>query len=152
MHDIDRPRMPLKGKSFGGRHDKYMHLLSKMASAVEPVRQARIAACLVFKNEIVSFGINQMKTHPFQAMYGKNKESIFLHAETDCIKNALREMSIDDVSRCTLYVCRMKYETNEKKKFVYGLAKPCAGCARAIATFDIKNVFYSLDNSGYMQL
>jgi tRNA(Arg) A34 adenosine deaminase TadA len=152
MNDIDRPRRPLKDKSFGGRHDKYMNILSKMASAVEPVRQARIAACLVLKNEIVSFGINQMKTHPFQAMYGKNKESIFLHAETDCIKNALREISIDDLTRCTLYVCRMKYETNEKKKFVYGLAKPCPGCARAIATFDIKNVFYSLDNNGYVQL
>lgn len=152
MNDIDRPRRPLKDKSFGGKHDKYMNILSKMASAVEPVRQARIAACLVLKNEIVSFGINQMKTHPFQAMYGKNKESIFLHAETDCIKNALREISIDELTRCTLYVCRMKYETNEKKKFVYGLAKPCPGCARAIATFDIKNVFYSLDNNGYVQL
>lgn len=152
MNDIDRPRRPLKDKSFGGKHDKYMNILSKMAMAVEPVRQARIAACLVYKNEIISFGINQMKTHPFQAQFGKNKESIFLHAETDCIKNSLRELEVDDLSRCTLYICRMKYETHEKKKFVFGLAKPCAGCARAITTFNIKKVVYSLDKEGYHML
>jgi len=152
MRNIDRPSLPPIGKSVGGKHTKYMELLSKMAIAVEPVRQARIAACLVYKNEIVSFGINQMKTHPFQAQFGKNKESIFLHAETDCIKNSLRELEVDDLSRCTLYICRMKYETHEKKKFVFGLAKPCAGCARAITTFNIKNVVYSLDKEGYHML
>lgn len=141
----DRPILPLKGNSFGGRHDKYISILSKMAIAVEPVRQARIAACLVYRNEIVSFGINQMKTHPFQAQFGKNKDSIFLHAETDCIKNALREIDVDELSRCTLYICRMKYQTHEKKKFIYGLAKPCAGCERAIATFGINKVYYTIN-------
>lgn len=145
MPSIDRPILPLKGNSFGGRHDKFINILSKVAIAVEPVRQARIAACLVYKNKIISFGVNQMKSHPFQAMYSKNKESIFLHAETDCIKNALREINVDELTRCTLYVCRMKYETNEKKKFIYGLAKPCPGCERAIATFGINKVYYTVN-------
>jgi deoxycytidylate deaminase len=148
----DRPSLPSSEKSFGGKHTKYISILSKMAIAVEPVRQARIAACLVYRNEIISFGINQMKTHPFQAQFGKNKDSIFLHAETDCIKNALREIDVDELSRCTLYVCRMKYESHEKKKFVYGLAKPCPGCERAIATFNIKNVFYSTNENTYDKL
>lgn len=145
----DRPSLPSGEKSFGGKHHKYISILSKMAIAVEPVRQARIAACLVHRNEIVSFGINQMKTHPFQAQFGKNKDSIFLHAETDCIKNALREIDVDELSRCTLYICRMKYQTHEKKRFVYGLAKPCPGCERAIATFNIKSVYYTLNDEGY---
>ena len=102
-----RPSLPSDEKSFGGKHHKYISILSKMAIAVEPVRQARIAACLVHRNEIVSFGINQMKTHPFQAQFGKNKDSIFLHAETDCIKNALREIDVDELSRCTLYIWRI---------------------------------------------
>lgn len=148
----DRPSLPSNEKSFGGKHHKYISILSKMAIAVEPVKQARIAACLVYRNEIVSFGINQMKTHPFQAQFGKNKDSIFLHAETDCIKNALREIEVDELSRCILYICRMKYESQEKKKFIYGLAKPCPGCERAIVTFGIKQVFYSTNDNSYMKL
>ena len=60
MRNIDRPSLPPRGQSFGGKHYKYIDMLSKLAMAVEPVRQARIAACLVYKNEIISFGINQM--------------------------------------------------------------------------------------------
>ena len=131
------------------RHSKFLNILTKMSLCVSPVRQARIAACLVYKNEIISFGINQMKTHPFQAQFGKNKDSIFLHAETDCIKNALREIDVDELTRCTLYVCRVKFESHEKRKFVYGLAKPCPGCERAIATFNIKSVYYTLNDEGY---
>jgi deoxycytidylate deaminase len=147
-----RPSLPSSEKSFGGKNHKYIDLLSKIAISVEPVRQARIAACLVYRNEIISFGINQMKTHPFQAQFGKNKDSIFLHAETDCIKNALREIDVDELARCTLYICRMKYQSHEKKKFVYGLAKPCTGCERAIATFNIKSVYYTLNDKGYQML
>jgi len=29
------------------------------------------------------------------------------------------------------------------------MAKPCIGCARAIATFDISNVVYTLDGEDY---
>jgi deoxycytidylate deaminase len=131
---------------------KVLNMLSKVAVAVEPVANARLAAALVYKNEIISFGINKKKTHPFQARYGKNKDSIYLHAENDCIKNALRVISVDQLSKCSLYICRVKYSNNVDKKFVYGLAKPCPGCARAIANFDIRNVIYSTDNNKYERL
>lgn len=134
------------------RHDKYMNLLAKMAVAVQPVAQARMAACLVFQNEIISFGVNQRKSHPFQALYGTNKDSIFLHAETDCIKNALKLITVEDLTKSTLYICRVKYEACTKSKFIFGLAKPCPGCSRAIANFGIRNVFYSLDTIGYSNL
>jgi deoxycytidylate deaminase len=32
---------------------------------------------------------------------------------------------------------------------MYGMAKPCIGCARAIATFDIQKVVYTLDGGDY---
>ncbi len=150
----DRPSMPLEAPVSKGnsRHHRYINILAKMAVAVEPVAQARIAACLVYQNEIISFGINQRKSHPFQAMYGKNKDAIFLHSETDCIKNALKLISLDQLSRCSLYICRIKYEDYTKKRFVFGMAKPCAGCQRAIANFNINTVYYSLDNKGYSKL
>ncbi|MFM7851590.1 MAG: hypothetical protein ACKO96_06630, partial [Flammeovirgaceae bacterium] len=65
--------MPSDEKSTEGKHYKYIEMLSKIAVAIEPVRKARIAACLVYRNEIISFGINQMKTHPFQAQFSKNQ-------------------------------------------------------------------------------
>ena len=72
---------------------KYLSVLEKMAEAVPAAShrglRARLAACVVYKRDIVSFGINQLKSHPFQAKFSKNEDSIFLHAETDAIKNAL---------------------------------------------------------------
>lgn len=154
LTDLDRPHKPLEAPVSKGnsRHIRYMNLLAKMAVAVEPVAQARIAACIVYHNEIISFGINQRKTHPFQALYGKNKDAIFLHSETDCIKNALKIISVDDLSRCSLYICRVKFEDHHKKRFIFGMAKPCPGCQRAIANFNINTVYYSLDKKGYAKL
>lgn len=148
------PTKPLISPEVRGitRHDKYMNMLSRIAIAVQPVARARIAACVIYKNEVISFGINQKKSHPFQAIYGTNKESIFLHAETDAIKNALKVISVNELTKSSLYICRVKYEACNKNKFIFGLAKPCPGCSRAIANFGIKNVFYSLDGMEYCKL
>jgi hypothetical protein len=122
--------------------------------AINPssTNRARLAACLVYKNNIISYGINQMKSHPFQARFSRNSESIYLHAETDCIKNALRIIDINEISKSTLYICRIKYCDTSKKQLIWGLSKPCNGCAKAIATFNIKNVVYTCDNGFYKYL
>lgn len=152
--ELPRPIMPPVPTVLRGfnKDKRVIDMLSKVAVAVEPVANARLAAALVYKNEIVSFGINKKKTHPFQAKYGKNKDSIFLHAENDCIKNALRVITVDQLTKCTLYICRVKFSNNIDRKFVYGMAKPCPGCARAIAAFDIRNVIYSTDNNSIEKL
>jgi tRNA(Arg) A34 adenosine deaminase TadA len=132
-------------------HAKYINLLGKIAADIqEPVSgNARLASCIVYKKDIVSFGFNAHKTHPFQAKFGANKESIYLHAEVSAIKNALREISVDDLSRSTLYVCRVKYESCNKKNIMFSLSKPCCGCERCIQTFGIKKVYHTVDN-GYV--
>lgn len=138
----------------GNRHDRYMNILAKIASDVvdSPVGNARLAACIVYKNDIVSFGTNSMKTHPFQARYGRNKESIYLHAETSAIKNALNSISVSELSKCSLYICRVKFSDAHKQNLVFGLAKPCSGCFRCINTFGIRKVIFSLDNQSYGML
>lgn len=147
--ELVRPSRPSTLKTVEGfkRHNKYITVLSKLAMTVEPVANARIAAALVYKNDIVAFGMNRRKTHPFQALYGRNKDSIYLHAETDCIKHALKEISVDILPKCTLYICRVKYSNNTDRKFVMGMAKPCEGCARAIANFNINKVVFSQENN-----
>lgn len=130
------------------RNNRYITMLARMATTVEPVAAARIAACMVYKNEVISFGICQKKSHPFQAKFGKNEDAIFLHAENDCIKNALKEYSLSQIASATLYVARVKYFDHTRKRFVFGLAKPCTGCSRAVATFGISRVIYSTE-TGY---
>ena len=122
--------------------------LIKVAMASTEDMPTKLAAAVVLRNRIISIGVNQKKSHPFQAKYGKNEESIFWHAETDAIKNALREISVDDLARCDLYIARVKKPKPKSKEWVWGLAAPCEGCKRAIATFGIRNVIYTTDVTG----
>lgn len=150
---IPYPTVPLATKvAGGGKHTKYLNILSKIASDLSPVKSARLAACVVLHNNIISFGVNEMKSHPFQARYGKNKDAVYLHAETSAIKNALKYITIDELSRSTLYISRVKFEDASKTKLMFGTAKPCPGCFRCINTFDIKKVYYTLDNQTYTML
>lgn len=135
--------------STNSKHSKVIDLLAKIAFSVEPVAAARIAAAVVYKNDIIAVGTNKFKTHPFQAKFSKHPSSIHLHAETDAIKNALKILSQHELSKATLYIVRIKFFDEFKKKMVFGLAKPCPGCMKAIATFNINKVIYSLDFQGY---
>mgnify|MGYP006345926419 CR=1 FL=1 len=115
-------------------------------SHAEQVRSSRHAAIISYKGNQVSWGVNRYKTHPIMLQYQRNEQAIFLHAETDAIKNALKER--DDLSRCSLYVLRIKKD-DDRKTNICGIAKPCIGCMKAISTFGIKSVKYTLDNNGY---
>lgn len=152
---IPYPTMPEgKKKSSGIKHIRYLNLLSKIAADVvtPAVNNAKLAACIVYKNDIVSFGVNEMKSHPFQARYGKNKDSVYLHAETSAIKNALKYISQSELESSTLYICRVKYSDFTKAKMMFGLSKPCPGCFRCINTYNIKKVIYTLDGYDYSVL
>lgn len=120
--------------------------LFKLAEDSNSETRANLAACIVYKKQIISYGFNRKKTHPFQAKFGRNGDSIYLHAETDAIKNSLRRIDLDILARSTLYVARMKKPFPSAKKMVSGLAKPCEGCAKAISSFNLKRVVWSVDN------
>ncbi len=131
---------------------KVMEYLGILARDVPKVGNARLAAALILDNKIVSVGVNSRKSHPFQAKYGKNKDAIYLHAETAAIKNFLRMDEPDKLSRCTMFVCRVKQSNTIPRYTVWGLARPCIGCQRAIALFNIKKVVYSSDTDKHYQV
>jgi deoxycytidylate deaminase len=118
----------------------------KLAITSDNDFNARVGACIVFKNRIVSYGYNHKKTHPFQTRFAKNSEAIFFHAEVHAIKNALRFISISELAKCSLYIARMKYDKSGKE--VFGMSKPCSGCARCIDEFEIKRIVYTNDVAG----
>lgn len=130
--------------------EKYFDLLTKIIEAGDyyDLKQ-RLASLLVYKGSIISVGINKRKSHPFQRKYASNEDAIYLHAETDCIVNALKYYSSDIISKSVMYVARMKKPNTAATNYVYGLSKPCEGCSRAIAQFGIKTVFYTLNERGY---
>jgi len=133
-------------------HGNILDTLSKVAEANDEYPRAKMAAALVKGNKIISIGINRMKTDPLQAKFGKNKESIFLHAEIHAIKNALRNYSVEEIRNSNLYIVRVKKISTHDHSFTWGMAKPCAGCQLAIDEFDIKNVVYSTDQNGKYEI
>lgn len=124
-----------------------LHTLAKIAEANDD-SNIRFAAAVVCRNKIVSIGYNRNKSHPFQAKYAKNPEAIYLHAEVHAIKNALREISVEDLKNAELYISRVKKSKAGDNHFIWGLSKPCVGCARAIAEFGIKRTIYTCDEIG----
>lgn len=119
--------------------------LKKITRDIDSVGNQRLAAAIVKGNRVISFGHNKRKTHPLQNRFSKNRHSIYLHAEIDSIKNALKELKVEELSQCILIVVRTKKDGSS------GLAKPCKGCMRAIESFNIKQVIYSTED-GYETL
>ena len=116
--------------------------LYPIALNLTPVFRTRHAACIVYKNEYISFGVNSNKTHPFQSKYSKHPSSIYLHAEIDAIKNA---RYFKELPKSTLYVARVKWDDKEEN-IIFGNSKPCLGCAKAIIQFNVKDVIYTEDS------
>jgi deoxycytidylate deaminase len=107
---------------------------------------ARVCAAVVDKTTVVSFGFNKMKTSPWAARFSKAPEAIFVHAELAALKAALAKT---DPAGMSLYIARAKYTDETKTAFTRGLAMPCEGCRKAIQEFKIKEVYYTLDETGF---
>lgn len=122
-------------------HKRVLKHLAVLAEDIPEFAGQRVIACVLEKGSIVSYGFGHEKTHPFQAKYGRNADSIYWHAETNAIHNAQKKGT--DLSKTSLYVLRRK--TNSEMKELYGLAKPCDGCARCIEDHRIPRVIYSME-------
>lgn len=124
-------------------------ILASMAMNSDHHR-SKHSAVIVYKNDVISLACNKSKSHPFQKRYSKASEAIFLHAEVAAIHNALKRVSLKELSKSTMYVCRVRINKENKPFFSY--SKPCDGCMRAIAEFDIKNVMYTNEKEEFIKL
>jgi tRNA(Arg) A34 adenosine deaminase TadA len=112
-------------------------VLYNMAKNVEPIQSARIVAGIHRKGKLLAVGFNQRKSHPLQAKWASRPERIFLHAEIDAVRNYLYNSTADSLESCSILVVRVKRSGNS---WVYGTAKPCSGCMRALEFYGLKNV------------
>jgi tRNA(Arg) A34 adenosine deaminase TadA len=115
----------------------FISILKKITQDMKCVGNQTLAACIVKNNKIISFGHNKNKTHPLQSKFSKHPQAIFLHAEIDAIKNAVKRIGVEDLIGSTLYIVRTKKDGSE------GLAKPCKGCMQAIESFNLAKVVYT---------
>lgn len=138
------------------RDTKIMQFVRRLAIDNPGVNnRAKLAAAVVSKRDIISVGINVMRSHPIQKKFGKNDMAIYLHAEINAIVNSLNHIDKDDLRKCTLYVYRVKKDSNDPKKaqWVDGMSCPCEGCMSAIDAFKIKRVVHSTDiNNEYSEM
>lgn len=123
------------------RDFRFIILARKLAEDVEPWAGVRMAAVLACRGEILSFGFNDKKTHPFQARFGKNRHAVHWHAETNCIANAIKRDHLDLLPRSNMYIVRITMGGRP------ALSRPCSGCAGAIKAYRIDRVIYSTDES-----
>jgi len=108
-------------------------------------RRVPMAAGIIYRKNLIATGVNQQKTHPMMMGQGYRHDQLYMHAEVDAIRNALRLIDKQQLKECDLYVVRVKRPYIKSKKWIHGLAKPCAGCQCVIDDFGIKNVFWTED-------
>lgn len=128
------------------RDHRILKTLQAMAQDVAPVANARLAAAIAVRGDIISFGNNSLRSHTFAQKFGKNEHSAFWHAETHAIFNALKRHHVDVLERATLYVVRVKRPHETSRDWILGTSKPCRGCWRCIGEFGIPRVVYSVDS------
>lgn len=143
-------------KLFHNRDLKIMQFLRRVAIDNPGVNnRTKLSSALVIKRDIISVGVNIMRSHPIQKKFGKNDASIYLHAEINAIVNSLNHVDKDDLRKASLYVYRVKKDMYDPKRthWVDGLSCPCKGCMSAIDAFKIKRVIYSTDtNNEYSEM
>lgn len=119
------------------KDQKYMSLAAKIAAGSIPYAGARVVSIIVNRNSILSIGVNNSKTHPFQAKFSKNEHALFWHAETRAISLALKKGYSDLLKKSSMYVLRLT------KAGRPAFSMPCPGCAKAISVHKIGKVIYS---------
>lgn len=108
--------------------------------------RTKTVAFIIYKNKIISYGVNSSKTDVFQHYCRRNAnlendaDFIYdtLHAEVDAIKKV---RTFHYLNRCEIVVI------SKKKDKTFRLAKPCPICSNTIKTYGIKKVYYSTDDN-----
>lgn len=120
------------------RDEEWLARLAVIAGDLPKVGGQRVAAALVEGRTLLAVGVNEKRSHPLQARFASNEDAIYLHAEISTLANALRRLrEYHYLGKATMYVCRVGAHGEMR------LAKPCEGCQRALASFEVGRVIWS---------
>lgn len=98
--------------------------------------RCRIGCALLYKGRTIGLGWNQkFKTH---SMIAHLSEFPFLHAESHCI---LKCRNKDILSKCTLVTYRQFRKSGQLAP-----SRPCEVCLQILNLYNIKHIFYTVEN------
>ena len=113
----------------------------------------KMGCVVVYKNQVISEGYNQKRTHPKQVKYDAYRPELLendkgtpnmhtMHAESNAL---FRIMDMDiNWSKVEIYVYRIR------RSRPFGLAKPCPSCTQLIKELRIKKIHYTSNESSYI--
>lgn len=118
---------------------------AKVMSSLSPFKQHHLGAVLYCKGKMIAQGYNTLKTSPVQKRLNRERDfnpdesgvNNTVHAEIACLLKT-RETNID-YSKSVLYIYR------EHKSGVKAMARPCAGCMKAIKEYGIRTICYTTE-------
>lgn len=129
--------------------DKKFFELARQAAEKSDFPQ-KMGCVVVYKNQVISEGYNQKRTHPMQIKYDAYRPEIIegvrnvhsMHAESSAL---FKIMDMDICWRkAEIYVYRIM------KCKPFGLAKPCPSCTALIRDLGIKKVHYTSNDNSYI--
>lgn len=123
-----------------------MQKLVEFSKNIDNNYKFKIAAAIMYKGRLISVVHNELKSHPFQSRFSKNKDAIFFHAETRAIHKALSIIGPEKIKNATLFVARTTPKVNKRNQVyshILADSKPCEGCTKCIEYYGIKKVFYT---------
>lgn len=129
---------------------KFINRLINLSDDIEsdrPYGRVKMVAFLVYKNKILSFGVNSEKTSFYQyRMRCKTDidQSNFIydktHAEIAAIKKI--HLSFNDWEHVEIFI------VSKKKDNSFRLSRPCPICEKTIKDLGIKKVYYTNSYGG----
>lgn len=113
-----------------GRRLRFAVIALRLAAEAEHDVTHQLCALVVSKNQVLSVGYNQPKTHPISSDTAQQQ----LHAEMDAL------LRCENVEGAEIIVVRTKPSGKP------GLAKPCDICQGILRRFGVRRVFYTIDS------
>lgn len=111
------------------RYQRFAKIALELAAESEFDMTHSLCALVVSKNEVLSIGYNQSKTHPISEDTPQKQ----LHAEMHAVLRCAAPEGTDVV------VARSKPSGRP------GLAKPCPACEGVLRRFGVRRVFYTVN-------
>lgn len=146
----------------GIKQSKFPSYMSKwfMAARDEAFKSdfhtAKVGCVIVYKNHIIGYGHNQLKTDPIQKIYNNGyrewtKDLDFsktcghtIHAEVDAIKSIPYTVALNVTwSKVKVYVFRVAIGLDNYS----GLSLPCPACSHALIDRGITKVYFTTGRS-----
>ena len=112
------------------RYQRFAKIALELAEASEHEVVHKMCALVVSKNQVLSVGYNQPKTHPISADTPVQQLHAEMHAVIKC----------DSSEGADVIVVRSRPSGKP------GLARPCEICEKVLRRFGVRKVFYTINS------